>query len=296
MKSEIAVYLPLHTLSTPGEGDVEEEISEIFFSGGFCGASSRGSFRLVAPMNPQTSPIGQMSRAFEAKCAWRVPPKRGRKSNQERVLRLAGKLRGGTTPQERTETLGQLLTEARTSSLAAEAVLAAMTSEWRSQARKLVRAGMDPTDAESTVLSAAFETIRAWKCSGSRALERRVASKAWDKVKEGIGREERCRLRHVPLDTVGDVVEMQGPNPPGESLAWILASALAVGEISTREAMVIRATRIEGYSACEVAAELKTNRDCVRQIRLRAERRLLTFSARTCPKLPCVSSEGHSAQ
>jgi len=133
---------------------------------------------------------------------------------------------------------------------------------------RLRAAGMNPKDAESLVVTAAFEAIATGEANSAETL---VAA-TWRRCRAELRRERSFAARHL-WATLADATALV-EEPPDEDVLLLLAWAVDAGVVSGREAELIAVTRLSGHPVARLAAERGVPASTLASMRRRAEERL----------------------
>jgi hypothetical protein len=283
------VDLPLHGLNSRMHASTAAHLNrEILWSRGRSGDGSRGSSWQMGPMTHYVGPIRNLIMHLQTRC-------RGGGSDETMRRLAAGGLDpedaatvfelasgcAGTGDRARAErVVAGLVSLAPEDDMAALGALVALFPALIRLSRRMTAAGIDPTQADVDVLEAAFDRVVSVGGELSRGKHRRHVARSviggtWDRLRVSLEAEQRCALRHSPLEGVGDPVDPRDLFGDLPGLRWVLTEAVATGVIGTEAARIIEASRIRGRSLTSVAWELHKAETAVRRSRQRAERALI---------------------
>jgi hypothetical protein len=246
------------------------------------------AFMTTYSMSRRCGPIANLTTELEIRC------RAGRDQGTLEWLRVEGiDLTAGmalidlaeachsSTDRRRTEEiLWLLVAQGVIDETTAIALLVALRPALLVLTRRLVAIGMGPFDAQTMVVSTAYERMFDVFYDRSTHVARAMVGGTWDRMRSALRAEQRCALRHVRLEDVGDVSEDDPGEPTGpteltQRLSPLLRDAVAARVVSPETACVIHATRVEGRSFESIAHQLGKGAPAVRKARQRGERALI---------------------
>jgi hypothetical protein len=190
------------------------------------------------------------------------------------LLDVAEACHSGTDRRRTEETLWLLVVQGVTDETAAIALLVALRPALLVLSRRLVTIGMGLFDAQTAILSSAYERMFDVFAERSTHVARAMVRGTWDRVRSSLRAEQRCALRHVRLQDLGDIAD-DATGEPSDRLSPLLQDAVAARVVSPETACVIHATRVEGRSFESVAHQLRKGVPALRKTRQRGERALV---------------------
>ena len=105
-----------------------------------------------------------------------------------------------------------------------------------------------------------------------------LAQRAHERVRVARRRRRRSEERWLPLDHTDTLAAVPNPSA-GEELAGYLSEEVTAGRLPVSSARLVLATRVDGWSDREVAAQWGTTPGTVRSARSRIERRLVAAAS-----------------
>ena len=188
-------------------------------------------------------------------------------------------LRGqGAGRRRREKTLKALLGLAPHDEAAALGCLVVLRPELDRMRHLATRGPIDRDEAESIVVAAAWEIATR---ETSRPLGREaVVNAIWTEVRSSAGLRRRGGLEVVALSDVAEPIAAEADCSSG--YPTLLSAAVAEGAMTTRQALIVGQTRMEGWLLTEVAQALGHHYDAMRKERQRAEAALREFARTYC--------------
>ena len=193
--------------------------------------------------------------------------------------------RGGTVGGlRRARLLDTLCPLACSDKVAALCVVVSLRPELTRMARLLARGPLDHEEAESEMVTIAWELVTTRQCngagpSGSEALVNAI----WTEARRSAGLRRRGLIDIIPL--VPDLDMAAPETDPLERWPGLLAAAVARGVLTPGQLVLIARTRMEGRPMTEVATTLGRPYFAAQKERRRAEAALREFALG-------ISSEG----
>ena len=177
----------------------------------------------------------------------------------------------------RTELLAWLARRAPGDEAITLCLLVALAPELATVCGQLVRAGVEPEDAEAETLAAAWQLVTEGPPAGSLTLSPTTLVEAVrTRTRRTFGLRRRARLEFVALD--GDLEIAAPDSDPLERLPDVLGAAVAAGVLSARQEALIARSRLGGQSLPEVARAVGRSHAAVKKERKRAEESLRVFA------------------
>jgi hypothetical protein len=188
--------------------------------------------------------------------------------------RLLSFLREPGRNEDKDALLRALLAEARREPLAARLVLEALLPGLKAQARRLLVQSVEREVVWTLLLASAWERIVTYPLE--RRPNRIAANIVLDTLRATLAglREERRWRSELPPEPLP---ERAAETADASDVDELLAFAVAAHAITTTEAELISATRIDGESLAALASASGTAYNTMKLRRQRAERRLLVF-------------------
>jgi hypothetical protein len=140
------------------------------------------------------------------------------------------------------------------------------------------RGRIDSAEAESIVVAAAWEI--ATQESSPRLGSEAVVNAIWTEVRTSAGLRRRGGLEVVALSGVPEPIALESDCSGGYPA--LLSDAVAKGAVTSRQALIVSQTRIEGWLLTEVAQALGHHYDAMRKERQRTEAALREFARAYC--------------
>jgi DNA-directed RNA polymerase specialized sigma24 family protein len=184
-------------------------------------------------------------------------------------LELARTCHSGDGPGSARRVVEELLTLAPDDRFAALCVLAALGPGLTRLVRLAETWGLEPAEAESNVLSAAWEAI-----VGGASCAAGVIGCARAEVRNAARRERRRCGRELSTPSMPDTEFREFEDGSGLAL---LVEAVDAGVLSQRQASVLWAVRAYAVTVADVAEALGCSSDAVRKSVQRSERALRAF-------------------
>ncbi len=180
-------------------------------------------------------------------------------------------------PARRTEVVETFVTLAPHDEIAALCALVSLGPELARISRVLAHGAVDLDEAESEVVSVAWQVVARPPASGRRRPGvRDVCNAVWTETRRTAGLRRRGGLDLVALPEGFDPV---APDvDPLERWPGFLAAAVAGGVLTPRQVVIIAQSRMEERPLTEIAVALGRPYDAVCQERWRAESALRKFT------------------